>query len=226
MVVFRFLLCCVLLWYELPAAADDAGAGGAPAATRSFDIHAQSLDAALAQFAIQSGLHVLYDSAAAAHRDAAGVRGVLTMRAALAQLLAGTDLVAQFTSHDSVTLVHEGEDQAVIPLGTLSVVAAMTIGQPRSWESYARTLQSAILAAFKNQDELQHRDYRATLHVWVESNGRIGRVEIPEASGDTLLDETMPARLQAIVVPAPPPGMPQPVQLRISVRKLQDARAP
>ena len=55
--------------------------------------------------------------------------------------------------------------------------------------------------------------------VWLNTDGRITRVQIVDGSGSTLLDSAITSVLDAVSVgEAPPQGMPQPVDLRIGAR--------
>ncbi len=70
----------------------------------TFDIEAQPLPQALAEFSSQTGLQVLYTGTAAFDFTTAPLVGTFTASEALRLLLAGSGLEARFTSVDSVTL--------------------------------------------------------------------------------------------------------------------------
>jgi iron complex outermembrane receptor protein len=91
-------------WFVLTAAVAGTGAWSsavaqdqhptiAQAATRPFNIGAQSLDAALIEFSRQSGQQVSAESAAVAGKRTAGVSGQMSPDQALTTLLSGTGLV-------------------------------------------------------------------------------------------------------------------------------------
>ncbi len=70
----------------------------------TFDIEAQPLPQALAEFSSQTGLQVLYTGTAAFDFTTAPLVGTFTTSEALRLLLAGSGLEARFTSANSVTL--------------------------------------------------------------------------------------------------------------------------
>lgn len=70
----------------------------------SASIDAQPLDQALAAFAQQSGLQLLYVSALAEHRRSRPVAAGLSPTAALTQLLAGTGLRFKFLNDRTVSI--------------------------------------------------------------------------------------------------------------------------
>lgn len=81
------------------------GQSPAPSAsTVTFDIPAQSLDAAIAAFGRVTGIQVLYDSALTGSLRSAAVRGTFTPAAALSRLLAPTGLSPRFTGPRTATL--------------------------------------------------------------------------------------------------------------------------
>ncbi len=69
-----------------------------PAARRAFDLPADTAEASLRRFALQSGTEVLFGSEAVANIRTNPVRGELTVREAMARLLAGTGLA--FSAND------------------------------------------------------------------------------------------------------------------------------
>jgi len=76
--------------------------------TRTFDIPAQPLRQAIAQYERQSGVRVSYDSTAAVGRESHAVSGSLSAGSALSELLAGTGIRYRFTSPTTVALVSSG----------------------------------------------------------------------------------------------------------------------
>lgn len=72
--------------------------------TPQFDIPAQSLSTALAEFARQSGSELLYTPDIVEGRTANAVAGALTREAAMAQLLQGTDLDFMVSPSGGITI--------------------------------------------------------------------------------------------------------------------------
>jgi len=91
-------------------------------------------------------------------------------------------------------------------------------GNPFSY--YGSQVSRRIEDALLNVEELRKRGYSVVLDVWVGTDGRVTRVELDSSTGsretDALMNEAI-LRAQA-VAQAPPPGMPQPIRLRISSR--------
>lgn len=107
------VIACLMISTALPAstaAAQEAAQGG----TRSFDIAAQSLPAALNLFARQAGVQIFYPSATIATRRSAPLKGSMTRQAALRHLLAGTAL--ELASDDGrVVLLRVAGDRTPAP---------------------------------------------------------------------------------------------------------------
>lgn len=91
-------------------------------------------------------------------------------------------------------------------------------GNPFSYygSQVSRQFQDALLQV----DELRQGNYSVELNVWVGSDGRVTRVRLASSTGspdtDALLKEAI-LRVQT-VAQAPPPGLPQPIRLRVSSR--------
>ena len=91
------------------------------ASTYSFNLPAQGLGDALRAVAAKAGWELYAQADAVNGRTAAPVKGVLTARAAIEQLLRGTRLVAQF-SEGAVIIRSEGSGQSAPEPGTADVV--------------------------------------------------------------------------------------------------------
>ncbi|WP_324699768.1 TonB-dependent receptor domain-containing protein [Novosphingobium sp. RL4] len=103
-------------------------AASTPAAAqsaRSYDVAAGSLADALNDFAEQSGVELVYDSALVAGRTSGGIKGRHNPAAALSRLLAGSGLTARRTSANTFTVERALQAEAgVVQLGTLRVEGA------------------------------------------------------------------------------------------------------
>jgi iron complex outermembrane receptor protein len=91
-------LACVAALVAAPSLAAPASAAVA------FNIKAGSLEQALVAYSTQSGLQLLYTADLVKGLQAPAVDGPLTPTAALSRLLAGTGLVADYTSRGSIVL--------------------------------------------------------------------------------------------------------------------------
>lgn len=105
---FRSLVALAAAMVVWAAAAGRAAEVAEPA--RAFDIPAGPADAALRQFADQSGLEVLYATDITVGVRTNAVKGRMTPGAAIAQLLAGTRLTAVRSGRDGVLRVARAAD--------------------------------------------------------------------------------------------------------------------
>jgi outer membrane receptor protein involved in Fe transport len=92
------------------AAPSESALSGMPEGALSASIDAQPLAEALAAFAQQSGLQLVYVSALAEHRRSRPVAAGLSPTAALTQLLAGTGLRFEFLSDRTVRILADASD--------------------------------------------------------------------------------------------------------------------
>lgn len=78
----------------------------------------------------------------------------------------------------------------------------------------SRRIEDALL----DVEDLRKRGYSVVLEVWVGTDGRVTRARLVSSTGNRETDALMnEAILQAqAVAQAPPPGMPQPIRLRVS----------
>lgn len=87
---------------------------------------------------------------------------------------------------------------------------------------YGGQLQQALetqLHALLAGTSARNTRYSVVLDVWVDPGGRIGRLQLTGSSGrpdvDLAIRNALP-KIQVSLKNAPPPGMPQPVRLRVS----------
>lgn len=104
-------------------------------ATMHYRIPAQSLNTALRDFALASGLQVSFPDDVAAGRTSRELVGTYTPEEALSELLAGTGLSFRFTAADTVTL--ERARRTAVPVvltanGTASAAPTTGPDQPAS----------------------------------------------------------------------------------------------
>ena len=106
----RILLLLVMLVFtsagvdHASAQGDGTSAGAEPRPTIQYQIAPQSLNTALRDFALTSGLQVSFPDDVAVGRTSREVAGAYTPEEALSELLAGSGLSFRFTSVDTVTL--------------------------------------------------------------------------------------------------------------------------
>jgi iron complex outermembrane receptor protein len=95
---------------------------------RTFNIPAQSLGTAITAFGRQAGIQVTVDASISRGVQTQGVAGTMTASQALNQLLAGTGIVAQFTSDRDVMLTKPQSGQ--LPPGVMQLDPVQVQGYP------------------------------------------------------------------------------------------------
>ena len=106
-----------------PARAASAQAQATAQATYGFDIPARPLPQAIADFSAVTGLQVLYTETSTFERTAPVLRGTYTATQALERLLAGSGLIARFTSPAAVTIERSRDGSGVTTLSPVTAEA-------------------------------------------------------------------------------------------------------
>ncbi|MDD1621565.1 MAG: TonB C-terminal domain-containing protein [Methylococcaceae bacterium] len=85
---------------------------------------------------------------------------------------------------------------------------------------YGGLVKNDILSLLSSHDELRRKGYTAIVKVWLKPDGAVERVELAKGSNDAEIDEILGRLLDKFkkVAEPPPPGMQQPIKLRISSR--------
>ncbi|MFC6841137.1 TonB family protein [Xanthomonas theicola] len=82
--------------------------------------------------------------------------------------------------------------------------------------SYAASVQRAVQQLLQRDERTRKGRYSATVAVWLNPDGSIGRLQILSSAGKPELDAAIVRALQDQPLPQPPPAsLPQPIQLRI-----------
>jgi protein TonB len=81
-------------------------------------------------------------------------------------------------------------------------------------------LKDSILNALSEDERVRKGNYRITVRVWVDGDGRVERTQLADSTGNRDLDSAIEHALGRIgrLREAPPLEMPQPVTLRIVSR--------
>lgn len=85
---------------------------------------------------------------------------------------------------------------------------------------YGGLVKNDILNLLSSHDELRRKGYTAIVKVWLKSDGSVERIELSKGSNDAEIDEILSRSLDKLkkVAEPPPPGMQQPIKLKISSR--------
>ena len=196
---------CVCIAWGSTAKAVAAGTDvqSADAATRAssesqmldFDLPAQPLAAALAQYAAVSGRSVMFIDEWVAGRTSAPVRGRHAPHAALRALLAGTG----FTADDVDTQL---SGAFILKRVAAASGVASTAGSPRGYDAM---VQARVWDALCADLRTAPGHYRAILQLQVTESGRISQARLVSSSGDPARDAAMLAALAPLKMDRPPP---------------------
>jgi protein TonB len=86
--------------------------------------------------------------------------------------------------------------------------------------AYGSLVKNDILSLLSNRDELRRKGYTAIVKLWLKPDGSVERIELSKGSNDAEIDEIISRSLDKLkkISESPPPGMPQPIKLKISSR--------
>jgi periplasmic protein TonB len=81
-------------------------------------------------------------------------------------------------------------------------------------------VKSHLQAQFSKDEKLRRADYRVLLRIWFLSDGRIDRFELAGSTGDNQIDHDLKLAMDHMppLKQPPPPGIDQPVKLRVVSR--------
>jgi periplasmic protein TonB len=86
-------------------------------------------------------------------------------------------------------------------------------GNPFAW--YGNSIKNDISALLADKESLRRKDYTAIIKVWVEADGSIKRVELAKGTNDAEIDALLAKEISKYKANAPPPGLEQPIKLKI-----------
>lgn len=84
--------------------------------------------------------------------------------------------------------------------------------------NYSRYMGSALQQAIQNDDRINRLVFSADIAIWVNESGHVTRAEILRSSGDSKVDETLVAALEAMPALDEPPPSTLEFPQRITVR--------
>jgi protein TonB len=90
-------------------------------------------------------------------------------------------------------------------------------GQGSRFQWFANLATRVVEDALLARDEVRKKEYNVVVQVWIGSRGELARYQLEGSTGDRELDEAINLALaEAGTVSEPaPPGMPQPIRMRI-----------
>jgi len=86
------------------------------------------------------------------------------------------------------------------------------------WGWYAGEVQVAIGDALRKNNQTRTAGFRNEVRVWLDSTGRVTRVQLVSSTGDPAVDQAIKDNvLNGLQLPDPPPaGMPMPIVMRVT----------
>ncbi len=91
-------------------------------------------------------------------------------------------------------------------------------GDPYAW--YGGLIKNDLLDILSDKEELRRKGYTAIVKLWVDADGSISRYELTRGSNDAEIDDLISRLLSKYkkVSEPLPPGMEQPIRLKITSR--------
>lgn len=89
-------------------------------------------------------------------------------------------------------------------------------GNPYAW--YGNLIKNDLVSLLSEKDALRRKGYTAIVKFWVKADGSIERFELARGSNDNDIDELLQKTISHYhkINEAPPPGMQQPIKLKIT----------
>ncbi|QXQ05299.1 STN domain-containing protein [Sphingosinicellaceae bacterium] len=215
-----------------PGVSPVAAQASAPIVEYSFDIAAQPLNLALANFARKARVSIAYESELAVRRRSVAIRGRYTVQIALRALLAGTGLDARFTGPASAIVYPGGSapPPTTLPgrlpslrLDLAEVRAPLTIGTPvrHAALDYARRAQGEIRTMLNTDPAFSRRSVQLRIAIGIDPAGRIEHVDVIRKSADTAPVDDLPEALTGRQLSTPPPPeLEQPMRFDVTTGSL------
>lgn len=189
----------------------------------AFDIPAQALDAALAQYFRLTGVQLLYDSALTAGRRSSAVHGNYTPREAMRLLLRGTGLIARYSRANAAIITTPEAKSAtpLIPLGRVVVrehVATPRLSAIQRMEFYGR-LEKELHAHLRDDKRTDRLSFSVRASIRIDTGGVLERIRIDRSSGDARADRLIAEVLTGKTVSPPPEGIAQPLLVALKGKR-------
>lgn len=87
---------------------------------------------------------------------------------------------------------------------------------------YASVIKNEIQKAIQKNPALTDGNYKVVVSVWVKANGDIDRLQVIKSDASPEIEQMIRVALEGLmsIKQAPPEGMPQPVKLSITAKKM------
>lgn len=198
--------------------AQEAGSiGRQPGSAVHFDLPAQPLAKTLQDFARLTELIVLAPAPLLDGRTSAPVQGDFAPRDALARMLAGTGLRAEFSRPDEAIIVAQPAAETPPATADTPADAALPIdgiGDSGERRTFAGLLQAHLIDALCAQPGAVPGSYRLVAQVRIDNRGAVVAVNMVASSGSAARDAAVMRALRALKLDdAPPADLPQPVTI-------------
>jgi protein TonB len=87
--------------------------------------------------------------------------------------------------------------------------------------AYAGLVRQRLQNDLQAAPELREHEYVSIVYLWIDAAGRVERLELQQSSGRPETDIALRRAFAALApLPEPPPGLPQPLRLRVSAKDL------
>ncbi|WCM28016.1 TonB C-terminal domain-containing protein [Sphingomonas sp. QA11] len=186
----------------------------------AFDIPAQPLDSALAQYFQASGVQLLYDSSLTQSRRSAPVRGRYAPREALRRLLTETGLIVRYSRANAAIITTSSATSSegpLIPLGR--VVVRERIGtamlSPAERLAYYNQLETELQTYLRGDRRTGRLVFGILVELRVNDDGKLSDVRLDRGSGNRRVDLTVIDTLRSAIVSPPPDRLDQPLRIAL-----------
>ena len=156
-VTWRAACCIAIFWVAVGSAAPGrATASEGAAQAIQFDIKPQPLASALNALALQSHRQILFTPEVVKGKTTHGVKGALTVEAALAELLTGTGLAASISADGMILVAQPDANGAAAPSDPPNAPNGTLADQQTTAQAQrADALEEVIVTAQKREERLQ-----------------------------------------------------------------------
>jgi hypothetical protein len=199
--------------YQAALSADEQAGQAGTDEPITFEIPPQPLLTALRAYSELTGQAVLVDNTLAAGRQSPGVSGSFDKVEALNRLLAGTGLIASYSSDQAFTLklAEPGESGGTVVRERSEVTAGG--GIEAVTQRYAGKIQRPIEVALCQSALTRPGTYRLALQIWIAPSGKVAQINVLTPMENGQRNDEVRQTLNKLLLDPPPADMPQPITL-------------